>query len=43
MTRKPSIPSRPQRYGLYDPAYEHESCGVGFVAHVKGRRSHQII
>ncbi len=33
----------PQRYGLYDPAYEHESCGVGFVAHIKGQRSHQII
>ncbi len=33
----------PQRYGLYDPTAEKDSCGVGFVAHVKGRRSHQII
>ena len=29
--------------GLYDPAYEHDSCGVGFVAHIKGQRSHQLI
>ncbi len=29
--------------GLYDPSYEHDSCGVGLVAHIKGRRSHQII
>ncbi len=33
----------PAKRGLYDPAYEHDSCGVGFVAHIKGRRSHQII
>ncbi|GIW94157.1 MAG: glutamate synthase [Pirellulaceae bacterium] len=33
----------PQRYGLYDPAYEHDSCGVGFVAHIKGQRSHQLV
>ncbi len=30
-------------FGLYDPRFEHDSCGVGFVAHVKGERSHQII
>ena len=34
---------RPQAYGLYDPAFEHDSCGVGFVAHIKGHRSHQIV
>ncbi len=33
----------PQRQGLYDPQFEHESCGVGFVVNVKGRKSHQII
>jgi glutamate synthase (NADPH/NADH) large chain len=33
----------PPKQGLYDPAYEHDSCGVGFVAHVKGQRSHQIL
>ncbi|HEY4234942.1 MAG TPA: glutamate synthase-related protein [Lacipirellulaceae bacterium] len=35
--------SLPPRQGLYDPAFEHDSCGVGFVAHVKGKRSHQIL
>ena len=33
----------PQRQGLYDPAFEHDSCGVGFVAHIKGQRSHKIV
>jgi glutamate synthase (NADPH/NADH) large chain len=33
----------PPNKGLYDSAYEHDSCGVGFVAHVRGKRSHQII
>ena len=29
--------------GLYDPKNEHDSCGVGFVAHIKGQRSHEIV
>src|SRR5271156_4018644 len=33
----------PDRHGLYDPAFEHDSCGVGFVANIKGVRSRQII
>ncbi|MCA9229149.1 MAG: glutamate synthase subunit alpha [Planctomycetales bacterium] len=33
----------PGKQGLYDPANEHDSCGVGFVAHIKGDRSHQIL
>ena len=33
----------PAKQGLYDPAFEHDSCGVGFVAHIKGVRSHQIV
>ena len=33
----------PPRQGLYDPANEHDACGVGFVADIKGRRSHDII
>ena len=33
----------PEKYGLYDPAFEHDSCGVGFVANIKGVRSRQII
>lgn len=33
----------PERQGLYDPANEHDACGVGFVAHVKGQKSHSIV
>ena len=33
----------PGKRGLYDPANEHDACGVGFVAHIKGNKSHQII
>ena len=33
----------PEKSGLYDPANEHDSCGVGFVAQIKGVASHQII
>ncbi len=33
----------PQPAGLYHSANEHDSCGVGFVAHIKGESSHQII
>ncbi|TFW28306.1 glutamate synthase-related protein [Massilia horti] len=29
--------------GLYDPANEHDACGVGFIAHIKGNKSHSII
>ncbi len=29
--------------GLYDPWFEHDSCGVGFIAHLKGRKSHDIV
>ena len=29
--------------GLYDPRNEHDACGVGFVAHIKGNKSHSII
>ena len=31
------------REGLYAPGHEHDACGVGFVAHIKGQRSHHII
>jgi len=37
----PHIP--PPALGLYDPAKEHDACGVGFVANIKGARSHSII
>jgi glutamate synthase domain-containing protein 2/glutamate synthase domain-containing protein 1/glutamate synthase domain-containing protein 3 len=29
--------------GLYDPAHEHDACGVGFVANIRGQRSHEIV
>ncbi|ABL64683.1 glutamate synthase large subunit [Chlorobium phaeobacteroides] len=29
--------------GLYDPQFEHDACGVGFVAHIKGIKSHDIV
>ena len=35
--------SLPAKQGLYDPANEHDACGVGFVAHIKGQKSHNII
>ena len=33
----------PKKQGLYDPAYEHDACGVGFVVNIKGERSHAIL
>ena len=33
----------PPKQGLYDPQFEHDACGVGFVVNVQGRKSHQII
>ena len=33
----------PQPQGLYDPAQERDSCGIGFVANIKGQKSHDII
>ena len=37
------ISAAPLAQGLYDPRNEHDACGVGFVAHIKGKRSHSII
>ncbi len=33
----------PAPQGLYDPRNEHDSCGVGFIAHIKGAKSHAIV
>ncbi|MCA9393485.1 MAG: glutamate synthase large subunit [Candidatus Omnitrophica bacterium] len=33
----------PQKQGMYDPAFEHDACGVGFVCHMKGQKSHKIV
>ena len=32
-----------QNHGLYSKAHEHDACGVGFVAHIKGTKSHDIV
>ncbi|MGD9843727.1 MAG: hypothetical protein AB7U99_12670, partial [Steroidobacteraceae bacterium] len=34
---------RPKKQGLYDPQFEHDACGVGFVVDMKGRKSHRIL
>jgi glutamate synthase (NADPH) large chain len=36
-------PGVPAASGLYDPALDKDSCGVGFIADIKGRKSHQIV
>ena len=38
-----TISGIPKKQGLYDPAFEKDSCGVGFVVHMKGKRSHDIV
>ena len=34
---------RPQQQGLYDPRFEHDACGIGFVVDMKGRVSHEFV
>ena len=36
-------PGLPEKQGLYDPQFEHDACGVGFVCQMKGKRSHDIV
>ncbi len=43
MRNKVSNSSLPQQQGLYDPRHEHDACGVGFVAHIKGHASHDRV
>ena len=38
-----SAPGMPPKQGLYDPWFEHEACGVGFVVDMHGRKSHQTV
>src|SRR5580693_9068982 len=35
--------SAPPAQGLYDPQFEHDACGLGFVVHMKGKKSHQMV
>ena len=32
-----------KQVGLYDPSFEHDACGIGFVAHIRGKKSHQHV
>jgi glutamate synthase (NADPH/NADH) large chain len=38
-----TVYERPEAEGLFDPAFERDACGVGFIADMKGRQSHQIV
>ncbi|MDH4182539.1 MAG: glutamate synthase subunit alpha, partial [Betaproteobacteria bacterium] len=40
---QPSSAFPPGPQGLYHPSREHDACGLGFVAHIKGRKSHAIV
>ncbi|MFZ5649628.1 MAG: glutamate synthase large subunit [Bacillota bacterium] len=33
----------PPKQGLYDPRFEHDACGIGFVANIKGKKSNEIV
>lgn len=37
------LPKLQRRQGLYDPRFEHDSCGVGFVVNIKGNKSNEIV
>ncbi|MEY5014383.1 MAG: hypothetical protein RIS92_741, partial [Verrucomicrobiota bacterium] len=36
-------PGLPEKQGLYDPQFEHDACGVGFICQMKGKKTHDII
>src|SRR5687768_8843734 len=38
-----AVELRDASQGLYNPANEHDACGVGFVAHIKGQKAHAIV
>ena len=43
MPEAPYPAGMPPKQGLYDPRNEHDACGIGFVAHARGERSHGIV
>ena len=45
MTHQVPLNSRglPKSQGLYDPENEHDACGIGFLANIKGKKSHNIV
>ncbi len=42
-TRDGQRAERPARQGLYDPAFEHDACGVGMVCNLRGEKSHDVV
>ena len=36
-------PGIPPKQGLYDPQFEHDACGIGFVVHIQGKKTHAIV
>jgi len=38
-----NVISAPEKQGLYDPQFEHDACGLGFVVNMKGVKSHQLV
>jgi glutamate synthase (ferredoxin) len=41
--KPPKWTDLPPKQGLYDPQFEHDACGVGFVVNIKGKKSHEIV
>ncbi|HEY0034649.1 MAG TPA: hypothetical protein VGB81_15415, partial [Devosia sp.] len=37
------VTGRPQAQGLYDPANEHDACGIGMIANIKNKPSHEVV
>ena len=37
------LESDQKRYPLYDPAFEHDACGIGAVVDLKGRKSYETV
>ena len=42
-TKTTRLTGPPPKQGLYDPAFEHDACGVGFLVNVRGEKSHSIV
>lgn len=42
-TMTSNLHQQPEKQGLYDPQFEHDACGVGFIVHQKGQKSHDIV
>src|SRR5688572_1859594 len=40
---KKFVGALPPKQGLYDPQFEHDACGVGFLVNIKGKKSHKVI